>query len=81
MTGHDNLPKYDRLWVDCVEEEAKILAKFGETREENQALATRWKWKKRRSFPHRNQGERLDSRNEGRSNNKYERRSDKRRQD
>ena len=51
MTGRDNLPKYDRLWVDCVEEEARIMAKSGETHEENQALATRWKGKQKRSFP------------------------------
>ena len=50
MTGRDNLPKYDRLWSDCVEEEARIMAKFGETREGNQALAARWKGKQKRSF-------------------------------
>ena len=69
-------------------EEARIMAKSGETCEENQALAARWKGKKR-SFPQRNQGERLDNRNKGRSNNRYDyrsnnkfkRRSDKRRQD
>ena len=86
MTRCDNLPKYDRLWEDYVEEEDRIMAKSKETHEENQALATCWKGKKKRYFPKRNQGERLDNRNEGRSNNindrridrRYERRSDKR---
>ena len=35
VTGRDNLHKYDHLWADCVEEEARILAKSGETGEEN----------------------------------------------
>ena len=88
VTGRDKLPKYDRLWADCVEEEARIMAKFRESREENQALAARWKGKQR-YFPQRNQGERSNNINEGRSNNRYdrrfddrfERRSDKGRQD
>ena len=33
VTGLDNLPKYDRLWAHCVEEEARIMAEFEETRE------------------------------------------------
>ena len=76
VSGRDNLPKYDRLWADSVEEESRLMAKSGETREENQALATRWKGKYKTSFPQRNQGERSDNRNEGRSNNRYDKRSD-----
>ena len=41
VTGRDNLPKYDWLWEDCVEEESRLMAKNRETREENQALAAR----------------------------------------
>ena len=26
VTGRDNLPKYDRLWADCVEEESRLMA-------------------------------------------------------
>lgn len=26
VTGRDNLPKYDQLWANCVEEEARIMA-------------------------------------------------------
>ena len=89
MTGHDNLPKYDRLWVDYVENESRIMAKSEETHEENQALAACWKGKKNRSFPQSNQGEISNNINEGRSNNRYdrgsndrfERKLDKRRQD
>ena len=85
----DKIPKYDRLWEDYVEEEARILSKYGEIREENQDLAARWKGKRKMYFPKRNQGERSDNRNEGRSNNRYDRisnnryeiRLDKRRQD
>ena len=55
VTGRDNLPKYDRLWADCVEEEARIMAKSGETRQENQALAARWKGKQKKSFHQKNQ--------------------------
>ena len=51
MTGHDNLPKYDWLWVDCVEEESRLMAKSRETHEENQVLAARWKGKHKRYFP------------------------------
>ena len=78
VTGCDNLPKYDCQWADCVEEEARIMAKSRETREENQALVARWKGKKKRSFPQRNQGERSKNRNGGRSNNRCDRRSDDR---
>ena len=89
MIGRDNIPKYDHLWADCVEEESRIMAKSRESHEENQALVACWKGKKKRSFPERNQGERSNNRNEGRSNNmhdrrfdnKFERRSDRRRQD
>ena len=45
MTGRHTLPKYDQLWADCAEEESRLMAKNGETREENQALAARWKGK------------------------------------
>ena len=38
VIGHDNLPKYDHLCAYCVEEEARIMAKSGETHEENQVL-------------------------------------------
>ena len=31
ITSHDNLPKYDRLWVDCTEEESRRMAKTEET--------------------------------------------------
>ena len=50
VTGRDTLPKYDRLWVDCTEEESRLMAKNGETCEENQVLATRWKGKRKKSF-------------------------------
>ena len=81
--------KYNHLWEDCVEEEAIIMAKSKETREENQALAAHRKGKQKRYFPQKNQGERSNNRNEGRSNNRHDRRfdnkfergSDKRRQD
>ena len=65
VTGCDNLPKYDQLWTDCVEEEERIIAKFKETHEENQSLAPRWKGKQKRSLPQRNQGERSNNTNEG----------------
>ena len=41
VTGCDNLPKYDRLWADCVEEEARLAAKHGGDHDDNQALAAR----------------------------------------
>ena len=78
MTGDDNLPKYDWLWVNCVEEESRHMAKSRETREENEALAARWKGNQKISFPRKNQGERPNNRNEGRSNNKHDRRFDNR---
>ena len=50
VTSRDTLPKYDRLWADCTEEESRLMAKNGEPREENQALAARWKGKQKKSF-------------------------------
>ena len=50
VTGRDNLPMYDQLWADCTKEESRLMAKTGETREENQALAARWKGKQKKSF-------------------------------
>ena len=76
MPGRDQLPKYDGIWEDCVEEEARLAAKHGGHHDDNQALAARWKGKKKRSFPRRNQGERSDNRYEGRSDNRYDRRAD-----
>ena len=48
VIGRDTLPSYDHLWSDCTEEEARLMAKNGETRDEDQALATHWKGKKKR---------------------------------
>ena len=89
MTGRDTLPSYDRLWSDCTEEEARLMAKNGETREEDQALATHWKGKKKRQFHQKNHGDRsnyksdgrLSYRSEGRSNNRNDRRFDDKRFD
>ena len=39
VSGRSKMPKYDRLWVDCSEEEARIAAKHGNTYDENQAFA------------------------------------------
>ena len=72
VTGRDTLPSYDRLWSDCTEEEARLMAKNGETRDEDQALAARWKGKKKRQFHQKNHGDRPNYRNDGRSNNRYE---------
>ena len=33
------MPKYERLWADCSEEEARLAAKHGNSHDENQALA------------------------------------------
>ena len=41
MSGRSKVPKYDRLWVDCSEEEARLSAKHGNAYDENQALAAR----------------------------------------
>lgn len=89
VTGRDTLPSYDRLWSDCTEEEARLMAKNGETREEDQALAARWKGKKKRQFHQKNHGDRSNYRSngrpnyrsEGRSNNWSDRRFDNRRFD
>jgi hypothetical protein len=72
VTGRDSLPKYDRLWSDCTEEESRLMAKNGETHEEDQALAARWKGKQKKLFHQKNQEERPNYRNEGRPNNRYE---------
>ena len=41
VSGHSTMPKYERLWDDCSEEEARLVAKHGNTYHENQALAAR----------------------------------------
>jgi hypothetical protein len=41
VSGHSKMPKYDKLWVDCSEEEARLATKHGNAYDENQALATR----------------------------------------
>ena len=64
MTGRDTLPSYDHLWSDCTEEEARLMAKNGETRDEDQALATRWKGKKKRQFHQKNHGDRPNYRSD-----------------
>ena len=50
------LPKFDRLWTDCVQEEAKILSKNSLRRphdEENQALAAHARKGKGRRNPNK----------------------------
>ena len=73
VSRHDQLHKYDRLWADCVEEEARLAAKHGGHHDDNQALAARWKGKKEKYFSHKSQGRRSD--------HKYDRRSDNKNQD
>ena len=41
MCGRSKMPKYDRLWVDYSDEEARLATKHGNSHDENQALATR----------------------------------------
>ena len=72
VSGRDQLPKYDRLWADCVEEEVRLATKYGGHHDDNQALATRWKGKKKYSSQ-KNQ--------ERRSDNRYDIRPDNQNQD
>ena len=39
VSGNSKIPKYDILWDDCYEEEARLAAKHGNAYDENQALA------------------------------------------
>lgn len=41
VSERSKMPKYDRLWADCSEEEARLAAKHGNAYDENQALAAR----------------------------------------
>ena len=41
VSGRSKMPKYDRLWVDCSEEEARLAAKHGNAYDENEALVAR----------------------------------------
>ena len=50
VSARSKMPKYDRLWADCTEEEARLVAKHGSSLDENQALAAcskPWKGKKK----------------------------------
>ena len=69
MFRREELSKYDRLWVDCVEEEARLATKHVGHHDDNQALATRLKGKKKKSFPRKNQEGKSDNRHDRRSNN------------
>ena len=40
VSGRSKLPKFDRLWADCTQEEMKLAARGGAQPEENQSLAT-----------------------------------------
>ena len=40
MSGHSKMHKYDKLWVDCSKEEARLAAKHGNEYDENQELAS-----------------------------------------
>ena len=54
------------------------MAKNGETHEEDQALAARWKGRKKKQFHQKNHGDRTNYKNDGRLNNRYEGRSNNR---
>ena len=41
VSGRSKMPKYNRLWADCYEEEARLAAKRGNAYDENRALAAR----------------------------------------
>ena len=46
VSGRTKLPKFDRLWVDCTQEETRIAARqrlHGAQVEENQAFITHGK--------------------------------------
>ena len=68
MSGHSKMPKYDRLWVDCSEEEARLAAKHANVYDDNQELPARssyWKGKKkseRKYFHKRDHRDRIDDR-------------------
>ena len=40
VSGCSKIPKYDRLWANCSEEEARLAAKHGNAYDENQTLAS-----------------------------------------
>ena len=65
VTGHDTLPSYDCWWSDYTEEEVRLMAKNGETCEEDQALAARWKGKKKKQFHQKSHGDRPNYINDG----------------
>ena len=68
VSGHSKMLKYDRLWVDCSEEGARLATKHGNAYDENWALAARssdWKGKKksdRKDFHRRDRRDRRDDR-------------------
>ena len=71
VIGRDTLPNYDWLWSDYTEEESRLMVKNGETCEEDQALAARWKGKKKQ-FHQKNHGDKSNYISDGRLNNRYE---------
>ena len=68
VSGHSKVPKFDKLWAVCTEEEARLATKHGSSHDENQALSARsrpWKGKKKfgkKDFRRRDRGDRSDSR-------------------
>jgi hypothetical protein len=68
MSGRSKIPKFNKLWADCTEEEARLAAKHGSSHNENHALASHsklWKGKKKfgqKDFRRRDRGGRSNSR-------------------
>ena len=67
ISGQTKLPKFDKLWVDCTQEETRIAARqrlHGPQVEENQAFIThakKGKGKGRKFHKHKHQARRLSS--------------------
>ena len=40
VSGRSKLPKFDRLWVDCTQEETRLVTRGGTQPKENQALTS-----------------------------------------
>ena len=50
INARENQPNFERLWHDCLQEERRIQSRNGSFNDENMALATNMKKRKRKKF-------------------------------
>lgn len=53
ISAREHQPSFDKLWIDCIQEEGRIMNKSGPLNEENQALVANARKSKGRKFSYK----------------------------